>query len=632
MSQILCDLEKGGWDSISDELLTRANGALSILGSYSPPLLESVQVLFRKDGRDGAGIILSSEFEENNKFSLILRPVCDVSNLIVVNDCDHANALEIRSAIPENVSSVFASLSGCIMQIFSLFQHCFRMVRSSNSNLAQTILLQNLSKTLMNSIQCSEVLEELVDFLSTPAFLENLLSLTSSRALPIRIDNLEMESSTLVNAIRKRHLVTSDLGKFVQARNEDSKIDYTCTESVFKTVSCVTNNLLSFGKGDNGRLGLGNSVSVCLPSCVSSFADKTVVDVSCFSSHVLALTSDGKVWSWGKGDDGRLGHGSRSSLTHPQVIDALKDRTCRQVSAGLNFSCVLDDHGRVWAFGSNANGQIGNGSHLTVLIPHAVKGALESEFVTRISCGGSHVLALTSQSSVYSWGKNQFGQLGLGHTNKVNVPTRIEFPAWSSDTIVKLASGWEHSLAVSRSGAVYSWGAGYEGTRPVCGHGSVQKEVRPRIIEALTSLHVVEVSAGWDHSFVITIDGELYSWGSGSSGALGHGTTGSELVPRRICGELLFERCVSVAGGQDHSVVATDQGNLYTFGSLGAHLGYSNASQTLSPRLIRSGSANEASCKVVAGDKCTFVVTNALPSFAFIRSKPIGESNPRPEW
>lgn len=72
---------------------------------------------------------------------------------------------------------------------------------------------------------------------------------------------------------------------------------------------------------------------------------------------------------------------------------------------------------------------------------------------------------------------------------------------------------------------------------------------------------------------------------------------------------------MSVAGGQDHSVVATDQGNLYTFGSLGAHLGYSNASQTLSPRLIRSGSANEASCKVVAGDKCTFVVTNALPSF-----------------
>ncbi|CAL5202789.1 unnamed protein product [Lathyrus oleraceus] len=193
--------------------------------------------------------------------------------------------------------------------------------------------------------------------------------------------------------------------------------------------------LFTYGDGTFGVLGHGNYQSASSPKEVQSLKGLCVRSVACGTWHTSAIieviadrfkynTSTGKLFTWGDGDEGRLGHSDNGNKLVPTCVSQLVDYDFVQVSCGRTLTLALTSMGKVFAMGSSKFGQLGN--------PHVkdravmVEGMLKQEYVKKISCGSYHVAVLTSSGSVYTWGKGENGQLGLGDTENRYTPSFVE--------------------------------------------------------------------------------------------------------------------------------------------------------------------------------------------------------------
>lgn len=347
----------------------------------------------------------------------------------------------------------------------------------------------------------------------------------------------------------------------------------------------------AFGAGTGGQLGVSGAASYTTPQTVAtttSLAGRIVTALSGSFLHSLALTSDGVVHGWGDSSTGQLGSANQSTST-PVAIQSgsLLGRRIVAVAAGRLHSVALASDGAVHTWGSNAGGQLGNGSGGAVpgLVTTAAPSSLESKIVTAIAAGSTHTLALTADGSVHAWGTNTDGQLGDGSRTDRSIPvavatspesslsgrritaiaagsnfslaldadgnvhawgnnsngrlgigstairtlyaTRLSFPGGTATTILAIAAGSSHALALGADGTVYSWGAGGRGQ---LGDSSGERNQPGLVTTAGTSLvgkSVVAVTAGSEFSTALASDGTLHAWGNGSSGQLGNATTTS---------------------------------------------------------------------------------------------------------
>ncbi|PON75013.1 Rho GTPase activating protein [Parasponia andersonii] len=197
-----------------------------------------------------------------------------------------------------------------------------------------------------------------------------------------------------------------------------------------------TGQLFTCGDGTFGVLGHGNVLSVFQPKEVESLKGLWVKSVACGSWHTAAIVEiiadrfkfnavGGKLFTWGDGDKGRLGHADEENKLLPTCIARLVDQDFVQVSCGRMLTVGLTSHGAVYTMGSAIHGQLGNPRANDRSIT-MVEGKLKEEFIKKISSGSYHVAALTTRGSVYSWGKGANGQLGLGDIEDRNSPTLVE--------------------------------------------------------------------------------------------------------------------------------------------------------------------------------------------------------------
>jgi alpha-tubulin suppressor-like RCC1 family protein len=290
----------------------------------------------------------------------------------------------------------------------------------------------------------------------------------------------------------------------------------------------ITNRLTVWGWGDNStRAIIGPSLTapgtIPTPVEIPGLFGARQVAVTPYSS--LVLRNDGKVYFWGL----PIGQKEGSGPTAPVPVPGLPDDMI-EIAAASTHAFALRRNGELWAWGENPNGVLGVGDTAARLTPVRVPGTYN-----HVGTGVHHTVASSfAGARVWAWGQNDAGQLGLGP----NVPSEVFSPRQVSggqvpgDRVVKLAGGFEHSLAVLTDGSVWAWG---DNTFGQLGTGNQFGSNVP-VRTAMPASGAVSVSAGPFYSAAVTRAGEALVWGDNRTEMLGDGTRIPRFVPTPLAG------------------------------------------------------------------------------------------------
>ncbi|WP_052419747.1 RCC1-like domain-containing protein [Hyalangium minutum] len=276
------------------------------------------------------------------------------------------------------------------------------------------------------------------------------------------------------------------------------------------------------------------------------------VSVVSGTGHKLALKTDATVWAWGSNTDGELGNGTtfNASDTPEQVVGL---DSVIALAGGNHYSLAVRGDGTVWSWGRNQYGQLGDGTTLGRTLPAQVPGLSNG---VQVAAGSHHSLAVDSAGQVWSWGYNSQGELGDGSTTSRFTPVQV--PGLTG--VVAVAAGVEHSLALKSDGTVWAWGYNSRGQ---LGDGSTSSRFTPVQVVGLTGV-VVAVAAGMEHSLALKSDGTVWAWGDNSYGQLGDGTTSSRFTPVQVPS---LSGVVAVAAGTRHSLARDSDGRTWAWGN-----------------------------------------------------------------
>jgi alpha-tubulin suppressor-like RCC1 family protein len=269
----------------------------------------------------------------------------------------------------------------------------------------------------------------------------------------------------------------------------------------------------AFGRNSNNHLGFGHNRVVNEIQIVEELCDQQIIDFANGSHHCIARNSSGKVYCWGRNKWGLLGNGSKDWSYHKLKLNQyLNNEFVIDISCGAGHSLVLTNCGEVYAWGANGSGQIGNGCNDEYqLILMKVK-CFNNERVVMISCGYWHSMVLTECGHVYSWGYNSSGQLGIGNTVNSNEPKFVTVIDENKCNVFieKISCGRNHSLLLSSDGNIYAFGRNKSGE---LGNQKEENESSPQRIKIETKF--IDISSYWDKfiSIALSQDGIYYNWG-----------------------------------------------------------------------------------------------------------------------
>jgi len=331
---------------------------------------------------------------------------------------------------------------------------------------------------------------------------------------------------------------------------------------------CVNAGGSVFGWGDNfqGQLGVVDTDNREMPTLINGLLKtKTVVQVAAGYEHTVCLTADGLLYVSGSGDAGQLGVGVTENRVVPTLVRGeLEGRKVLQVAAGGGHTACVTEDGAAFAFGYNANGQLGLGVTEERNVPTLLRGELENKSVMQVAAGNNHTIFVTADGLGYACGANRNGQLGVGDTEDRLVPTLITGQL-QAKTAVYVAAGDDHTVCITEDGSLFSWGCNDNGQ---LGVGDTEKRRVPTLVTGLQGKRVVHVAAGEVHTVCSTADGSVFTWGSGVCGQLGLGDDESNrLLPTLVRGELQGKQVMQVAAGDKHSACVTHDGSVYTWGA-----------------------------------------------------------------
>ncbi|KAM6958593.1 retinitis pigmentosa GTPase regulator b [Tautogolabrus adspersus] len=281
----------------------------------------------------------------------------------------------------------------------------------------------------------------------------------------------------------------------------------------------ITENgkLFMFGSNNWGQLGLGSKVTVNKPTCVKALKSEKVQFVACGRNHTLICTAQGKVFSSGGNSEGQLGLGDCEERTAFQRIHFFDSRgPIKMLAAGSNTSAALTESGKLFMWGDNTEGQIGLGKESHASSPQEVSVGRP---ISWVSCGYYHSALVTADGALYTFGERDSGKLGLSTEQlpRHRVPQRVKS---IKEQVLQVACGGGHTVALTEDD-IYTFGLGQFGQ---LGHGTFIFESRvPRLVEHFRKGRVCQVNCGENHTAVITESCLLYTFGDGRHGKLGLG-------------------------------------------------------------------------------------------------------------
>ena len=321
----------------------------------------------------------------------------------------------------------------------------------------------------------------------------------------------------------------------------------------------------TWGRNSSGQLGINNRNDQSSP--VSVMGGHSFVQICAGESHFVALDVNGQAWCWGWNQRGQLGDGTLTASSTP--VSVVGNYKFVSIGCGATQSFGIDESGHLWAWGHSNYGQCGTGfapnnfsSPQSVLGNHsfiqatggnwwsaAVRGdgvcmcwgdnrfanlgnapgnqtdhksspisVSGTQGYKQVACGAYHALGLKRDGTLYAWGTNDFGELGIG--NKGTSTTRPPTSVLDNHLFSQVACGEYHSFGIDTNGSAWSWGSQVNGS---LGAGAVNDQSSP--ISVFGGHSYIAIAGRLGGGIALINDGTMYSWGSGSNGQIGNNST-----------------------------------------------------------------------------------------------------------
>ncbi|MGD9605684.1 MAG: leucine-rich repeat protein [Bacilli bacterium] len=297
------------------------------------------------------------------------------------------------------------------------------------------------------------------------------------------------------------------------------------------------------------------------------------------SGHYMALTSQGRLFAWGNNTSGQLGDGTQNAKLVPIEITSyfnlLANEVIIDVAVGSAHNIAITSHQRVFSWGKNNFGQLGDNSTVDKLLPTDITGNFafsSSDLIAQIDSAGNHNFLRTQSGVIYSWGYNFYGQLGNGDKINQLLPVNItsQFSLANGEIIQDIDTSSSHTFAISNLNHVYSWGnnqnaqLGYQTTM-------ITPYQMDNQLSLQTSEFVLDVSVGASYSLVLTSSGRVLAFGSNSAGQLGANSTDQAIsVPTDITSLFVTsadDKIVKIIAGRYHAIAMTSKGRIFGWGN-----------------------------------------------------------------
>jgi alpha-tubulin suppressor-like RCC1 family protein len=416
--------------------------------------------------------------------------------------------------------------------------------------------------------------------------------------------------------------------------------------------SAAAGQLYGFGENSAGQLastsGNGSEAAGPTPALMTlPGASGPVVQTAAGAHFTLALSASDQLYAFGSNQYGQLGLAAGSGLPGPNpapqplTLPGAVGRVA-QLAAGSTHSLALTSAGELYTFGENQFGQLGraanSGTENANRVPERVSLPGASGPVVQIAAGYEQSLALTSTGQLYTFGGNRYGELGNASNAGTQTPNPTPTPVFlpgASGQIVQIAAGYEQSLALTSTGQLYTFGGNRYGE---LGRAANVETPAPNPTPAPVSLPaaagpVSSIAAGAFHSLALTASGLIYAFGRNTDGQLGNATgTGSEkanATPLAVTLPGANAPAIGLAAGSAHSLAITASGELYSFGSnlygqLGraASSGTAGANPTPAPVALPAGTTIDT---VARGATADFTVAQAADLAVLSSSLPFGQ-------
>jgi RHS repeat-associated protein/uncharacterized repeat protein (TIGR01451 family) len=325
-----------------------------------------------------------------------------------------------------------------------------------------------------------------------------------------------------------------------------------------------------WGRNYYGQVGDGTTTDRTTPVNVSGLTSG-VIAIAAGYEFSCALTTSGGVKCWGWNGSGQLGDGTTTHRLAPVEVSGLTSGVTA-IATGYEHTCALVTGGGVKCWGSNSNGQLGDGTTTNRTTPVNVSGLASG--VTAISTDGNHTCALTTGGGVKCWGSNSDGQVGDGTTTDRTTPVNVSGLA---SGVAAITTGGEHTCALTTGGGVKCWGANWNG--PI-GDGTTTLRTTPVDVSGLTS-GATAIAAGIEHTCALTTGGGVKCWGLNTNGRLGDGTTTNRLVPVDVSG--LASGATAIVTGGKHTCALMTGGGVKCWGKNLGQLGDGTTTDRTTP-------------------------------------------------